>query len=109
MPRNAQANLQRIWGLIQAENLLRARDYRHMDYLDLIQWPAMLATVIAAWLVASQNKRRREYGFWCFLFSNVLWVIWGLHDHAYALISLQVALAALNIRGAWKNDPASTA
>ena len=77
-----------------------------MDYLDLIQWPAMLATVIAAWLVASQNKRKREHGFWVFLASNALWVIWGLHDHAYALISLQVALAALNIRGALKNDPA---
>ena len=80
-----------------------------MDYIDLIQWPAMVATVIAAWLVGSQNKRKREYGFWVFLFSNVLWVIWGLHDEAYALIALQVALAALNIRGAWKNDPASDA
>jgi len=37
----------------------------------------------------------------------VLWVIWGVHDGAYALISLQVALAALNIRGAVKNEPAS--
>lgn len=78
-----------------------------MEYIDLIQWPAMVATVVAAWLVASQNKRKREFGFWCFLFSNVLWVIWGLHDAAYALIALQIALAALNIRGAWKNDPAS--
>jgi hypothetical protein len=76
-----------------------------MDYLDLIQWPAMFATAVAAWLVASQSKRSREYGFWCFLFSNVLWVIWGLYDEAWALIALQVALAALNIRGAFKNDP----
>ena len=80
-----------------------------MDYLDLIQWPAMLVTVIAAWLIASQAKRRREFGFWCFLFSNVLWVVWGLHDGAFALIALQIALAALNIRGAHKNEPASTA
>ena len=78
-----------------------------MQYIDLIQWPAMVATIVAAWLVASQNKRKREFGFWCFLLSNALWVIWGLHDDAYALIALQIALAALNIRGAWKNDPAS--
>jgi hypothetical protein len=78
-----------------------------MEYLDLIQWPAMVATVVAAWLVASQKKPKREAGFWCFLFSNVLWVIWGLHDAAYALAALQIALAALNIRGARKNDPAS--
>ena len=78
-----------------------------MEYLDLVQWPAMVATIVAAWLVASQRARRREFGFWFFLLGNVLWVIWGAHDGAYALISLQVALAALNIRGAFKNDPAT--
>ena len=76
-----------------------------MDYLNLIQWPAMLVTVVSAWLVASQAKRKREIGFWCFLLSNVLWVIWGVHDHAYALVALQIALAVLNIRGAYKNEP----
>jgi len=76
-----------------------------MELLNLIQWPAMIVTVVAAWLVASQAKRKREYGFWCFLISNVLWIIWGWHDRAYALIVLQIALAILNIRGAYKNDP----
>jgi hypothetical protein len=80
-----------------------------MDYLDLIQWPAMVVTVVSAWLVASQSKRKREIGFWCFLLSNVLWTIWGLHDGAYALIALQVALAVLNVRGAYKNEPDSSA
>ncbi len=79
-----------------------------MEYLDLLQWPAMLVTVFAAWLVASQRKRRRNWGFWWFLASNVLWVIWAWHDRAYALIGLQVCLAALNIRGARKNDPDAT-
>ena len=54
-----------------------------------------------------QQKRRRQAGFWLFLASNVLWVVWGLHDDAYALILLQVGLAALNIRGAFKNEPAA--
>jgi hypothetical protein len=76
-----------------------------MEFIDLLQWPAMLVTVIAAWLIASLSKRKREYGFWCFLASNVLWIIWGFHDDAYALIALQFALAAMNIRGAYKNDP----
>lgn len=76
-----------------------------MDYLDLVQWPAMLVTVLAAWLVASQRRYRREWGFWCFLVSNVLWVTWGWHAGAYALIALQVCLAVLNVRGVLKNDP----
>ena len=77
-----------------------------MDILDLVQWPAMLVTVLAAWLVASQSKRKRCIGFWVFFASNVLWIIWGWHSHAYALIILQFCLAALNIRGVTKNEPA---
>jgi hypothetical protein len=80
-----------------------------MNFLDLLQWPAMAATIIAAWLVASLSKRRREIGFWCFLLSNALWIAWGWHDGAYALIALQVGLAALNVRGAYKNDPETKA
>ncbi len=75
-----------------------------MDYVDLLQWPAMVVTVIAAWFVASKTETRRGIGFWCFLASNVLWVIWGWHTAAYALVVLQVCLAAMNIRGALKND-----
>ncbi len=75
-----------------------------MDFIDWLQWPAMLATVIAAWLVGSLRKGRRLAGFYCFLFSNVLWVIWGWHASAWALIVLQICLAGLNIRGVLKND-----
>ena len=64
----------------------------------------MVVTVIAAWMVGSQKKHKRNWGFWLFLLSNVLWIVWGAHDHAYALIFLQVCLALLNIRGAKKND-----
>jgi hypothetical protein len=71
-----------------------------------MQWPAMAVTVAAAWLVASQRKLKRSWGFWLFLLSNLLWIAWGLYDHAYALIVLQVCLALLNIRGTVKNQPA---
>jgi hypothetical protein len=63
----------------------------------------MVVTVIASWMVGSQKKFKRNWGFWVFLLSNVLWIIWGLQDRAYALIILQLALAFMNIRGAWKN------
>jgi hypothetical protein len=64
----------------------------------------MVITVAAAWLVASQSRTKRAIGFWVFLASNVLWIVWGWHAQAYALIALQVCLAALNIRGAQKNE-----
>jgi hypothetical protein len=70
----------------------------------LLQWPAMVVTVAGAWLVASRSAHKRAVGFWVFLASNVLWVVWGFHDHAYALIGLQFFLAALNMRGVGKNE-----
>ena len=73
--------------------------------LDLIQWPAMLVTIAAAYFTASSAKQRREWGFRLFLLSNVLWVAWGWHDGAWALVALQFALAAMNIRGMRRNDP----
>jgi hypothetical protein len=72
--------------------------------LDWLQWPAMIVTVLAAWLVASNSKHRRNIGFWIFLASNVLWIAWAWQAHAWALIVLQVALAAMNIRGAAKTE-----
>lgn len=72
--------------------------------LDLLQWPAMLATLIAAWLVASPEKRKRNFGFWGYLLSNALWILWGGHDGAYAVVVLQLGLAALNIRGVYKTE-----
>jgi hypothetical protein len=65
----------------------------------------MVVTLLAAWLVASQSRRRRNWGFWAFIVSNLLWIVWGWHANAQALIALQVGLFVLNVRGARKNDP----
>jgi hypothetical protein len=76
-----------------------------VDYLSALQWPAMAVTVAASWFVASTNKRRRSIGFWLFIVSNVAWVVWGVPAHAYGLITLQICLAAMNIRGVLKAEP----
>jgi hypothetical protein len=73
------------------------------DLLDLVQWPAMVVTVVAAWFVASSQQKRRDLGFWLFIASNVLWIVWGIHSGAKALVILQLMLAAMNIRGARRN------
>lgn len=75
-----------------------------MDWLDLLQWPAMAVTIFASWLIASKNEGRRNAGFWVFLVSNAMWAVWGWHAQAWALIALQFGLAAMNIRGAMKTD-----
>lgn len=73
-----------------------------MDFFYALQWPAMAVTIAATWLVASSRGGRRHAGFWVFLFSNALWIVWALHANAPALMVMQIALAAMNIRGAMK-------
>ena len=51
-------------------------------FIDLLQWPAMAVTVIAAWLIGSLRPGRRFVGFCWFLLSKLLWVIWGWHAEA---------------------------
>jgi hypothetical protein len=65
----------------------------------------MALTLVGAWLVASLHPRKRNWGFWAFIAGNALWVAWGLHDQAYALVALQFGLFLLNLRGAHKNEP----
>jgi hypothetical protein len=77
-----------------------------VDWMQQLQWPAMIATLLSSWLVAEQSKTKRQWGFWLFLVSNVLWVAWGWPAKAYALVILQFGLAALNIRGVAKNKRA---
>jgi hypothetical protein len=72
--------------------------------LDAVQWPAMAVTLLAAWLVASRSKARRQAGFWIFIASNALWIVWAWHAQAWALIALQVGLFVMNIRGTVKNE-----
>ncbi len=75
------------------------------EILIFLQWPAMAFTLLSAWMVASVSKTKRRWGFWCFVISNILWVLWGWQTQAYALILMQVGLLFLNIRGIYKNPP----
>ena len=74
-----------------------------MSWIDHLQWPALVVTVIAAWMVSFSQRTEREAGFWLFLLSNILWAAWGISDEAYALVLLQFCLAIANIHGVLEN------
>jgi hypothetical protein len=71
--------------------------------IDLLQWPAMAVTLCAAFLVGARHARRRTFGFYTFILSNLMWIVWGVHDEAWALIALQVGLCAMNVRAIVRN------
>ncbi|WP_431034745.1 LysR substrate-binding domain-containing protein [Pseudomonas yamanorum] len=53
-----------------------------MEYIDYLQWPAMVVTVASAWFIGSKRAYRRMIAFLGFITSNALWVIWGHHADA---------------------------
>jgi hypothetical protein len=71
--------------------------------IDFLQWPAMAVTLAAAFLVGARHARRRVFGFYTFIASNILWIVWGVHDEAWALIALQCGLLAMNVRAIFRN------
>ena len=90
--------------LVKSVPRLSSGETENMDYFSLLQWPAMIINVLAVWLLTYQSKRKRHAGFVCSLFSNALWVAWGWHVQAFAVIGLQLALTTLNIHGFRKTD-----
>lgn len=64
----------------------------------------MVINVLSVWMLTSQSKGKRHAGFLLSLLSNLLWVIWGWHVQAFAVLGLQIALATLNIHGVRKTE-----
>ena len=86
-----------------AATLVEAFSVDGAQWLNFLQWPAFVITVAAGWLVSGTRRAKREVGFWFFLVSNLLWIGWGMHTHASALVLLQFCLGVSNIRGMIKN------
>jgi hypothetical protein len=72
--------------------------------LNALQWPAMAVTLLATWLIASKSAKKRRWGFWTSILSNLIWSAWGFVEHAWAVIGLQIGLAFVNVRGIKKNE-----
>lgn len=64
----------------------------------------MVVNILSVWLLTSSSIDKRHLGFLLSLVSNLLWVIWGWHAQAFAVIGLQLALASLNMRGVRKTE-----
>ncbi|PTR06048.1 hypothetical protein C8R32_1134 [Nitrosospira sp. Nsp5] len=64
----------------------------------------MVINILSVWMLTSQSKGKRHAGFLLSLLSNLLWVIWGWHVQAFAVLGLQIALATLNIHGVRKTE-----
>lgn len=74
------------------------------EFFALLEWPAMLVSLAAAWWMASRDKSKRILAFALLIVGNLMWIAWGWGDSAWALIALNVGLLALNVRGIVKNE-----
>lgn len=74
------------------------------EFIALLDWPAMAISLLAAWVMASRKAEKRVWAFWMYLTGNIMWIAWGWGEEAWALIVLNLALMALNVRGIYKNE-----
>jgi hypothetical protein len=77
-----------------------------MDFLSLLEWPAMAISLAAAWWMGSRKPGKRIAAFCMLIVGNLLWIGWGWGEDARALIALNLGLLALNVRGILKNEDA---
>jgi hypothetical protein len=66
---------------------------------DLLQWPALVLSIIGAWLVGGSRANQRFAGFLLFLASNVLWAAWGLGIGAWGVAITQAFFTWTSLRG----------
>ncbi|MES2899284.1 MAG: hypothetical protein V4723_06110 [Pseudomonadota bacterium] len=76
------------------------------DMLNLLEWPAMAISLVAAYLLGSINPTKRIVAFVMLIVGNLMWIGWGWGNEAKALIALNVGLMVLNVRGVFKNEEA---
>jgi hypothetical protein len=70
---------------------------------DIISWIATGATIVAAFMTASNlGSRITGYGFCIFLAGSISWLATGLMTHQPALVWTNVVLTLLNVFGIWR-------
>lgn len=71
--------------------------------IDLLQWPGMLLGLVGAPLVASSRASLRMHGFAAWLVSNLCWIAWAAHAHAWGLVAMQLVFCASSAAGLSNN------
>lgn len=70
---------------------------------ETIPWVATIATIIAAFMTASNlGSRVTGYGFAVFTFGALCWIATGALTHQPALLWTNVVLMALDLFGVWR-------
>ena len=68
---------------------------------EILQWSGCVTGVLGSALLACRSKWS-GWGFALFLFSNGLWIDYGILTHTFGLIVMQVAFTVTSIIGIWR-------
>jgi hypothetical protein len=85
-------------------NAITSAKTPHARLFILIQWTGALVALVGSFLVGCGDPRERFWGFWLFLFSNVLWILWARRHAAWGLLVMQLAFCVTSVRGIIGNN-----
>lgn len=69
--------------------------------VSILQWVGCGLAVIGSFLIALRGKRP-DVGFWLYLISNIVWIVYGDLTHAPGLITMQVVFLLTNALGIYR-------
>lgn len=64
--------------------------------ITAVSWIAMACVLLQFWFM---SKGREKFAFYCALTGCVFWVAFAIPTASWALLTLQMAIACLSIRG----------
>lgn len=71
--------------------------------VEIVQWVATAATVLAASMTAANlGSRITGYGFIVFLIGSIAWLATGILSGQGALVATNIILSVLNVFGIWR-------
>lgn len=69
--------------------------------VDLLQWAGCVTGVLGSALLAWRS-RWSGWGFVVYLFSNALWIVFGVMTNAPGLVVMQCVFTATSVLGVWQ-------
>ncbi len=71
--------------------------------LFLSQYPALITGIIGAYFVSSTTSKKRYWGFFLWIISDICWALFGLSASGYGLVIMQLIFIFTSSRGMFNN------
>jgi hypothetical protein len=82
-----------------------------MDFVALIQYPAVICTIISLYYIGNKTAQHRKYGFFISIIGCSIWLVWALAqvytnpsiESPIGIAITNIVISAMSVRGIINN------